>query len=277
MIFITVARNLKMYEALVKNNKYNQGAEFVYYDNNQKNVAITKRYNHFLDNYNYDKEDWFIFCHEDWQVKKAWFGYFKILDKDSVYGVCGTLLAVNNHNHVCTYFCGQIKQCNKDGSNPSKFGNWVKIGTEVETFDCMCIIMHSSLVKKHNIRFDENLDWHLYSEELSIRFKEDHGIKSRILPVRCKHWSYGVSMPNADFDAAFNYVANKHRSAENLYATTVTNKYIGNNKAIQRGLPPKSFWSFLFRTRVSKSGRLHIKIFNITVFSINIQAKNEIK
>lgn len=265
-----------MYNDLVRDNVYNKSAKFVYYDNNVVNTPITERYNHFLNNYDYNYDDWFIFCHEDWQVKKAWLHHFKKLDHDSVYGICGTVLEYSDQTNILKYFLGQIENCNKDGSQLTKFGKWAKTGAEVITFDCMCIIIHSTLVKKHNIRFDENLSWHLYAEELNIRLKEEYGIKSRILQIYSKHWSYGAPMPNADFDAAFNYLACKFRNVENIYSATATGKYLGgaNGPVLNiKTVKPDNFWSFLFKTKVTKDGKLRVKIFNITVFSIKAGKK----
>ena len=167
MIFISVVRNEKMYHDFVTHNPYNKGGEFIAYDNNQENIAIPLCYNHFLDTYDYSKPDWFIFCHEDWQAKQNWLPTVQTLDKKSIYGTFGTKLKIRG-NKAKKFYIGQIEASHKDGSCHAVIGKNVPVGTKVETFDCMCLIIHSSLVQKHHIRFDEKLDWHHYAEELCI-------------------------------------------------------------------------------------------------------------
>lgn len=271
MIFITVSRNLEMYEAFVKNNIFNKGADFVCYDSNVENIPITRRYNHFLDHYDYNNEDWFIFCHEDWQIKEEWLHHFVDLDRDSIYGPTGTKLVIKSLKKANKYFLGQIENSYKDGSALRKHGISVETGTEVGTFDCMCIIIHSSLIQKFKVRFDENLDWHLYTEELCIRLKEDYGIKSKIIQVDCRHWSLGKLDDN--FKKSLAYVEHRFHEISNFYSATVTSKYFGgfNQPKIKKIREFNNRWGFLgllFRIKMSSSGKLRIKIFNITVLSI---------
>ena len=162
MIFISVVRNEKMYHDFVTHNPYNKGGEFVSYDNTMENIAIPLRYNHFLNNYDYSKPDWFVFCHEDWEAKQDWFSVFNRLDKKSIYGTFGTKLKIRGYKAQKIYQ-GQIEYSYKDGSCHAVIGKKVSIGTKVETFECMCLIIPSSLVQKHHIRFDEKLDWHHYA------------------------------------------------------------------------------------------------------------------
>ena len=61
----------------------------------------------------------------------------------------------------------------------------------MDTFDCQCLIVHSSLVERFSLRFDENFTFDLYVEDFCISAFENHGVISRILPMDCRHWSYG--------------------------------------------------------------------------------------
>lgn len=224
IVFISVVRNKKMYDDLVRNNPYNQGAEFIGYDNTKENIYIPKRYNDFLDSYDYKTPAWFVFCHEDWQTKSNWFYQLKKLDKNSLYGICGTKITIRNKKYALKYILGEILGSNKYGNRKLLFGTKVKTGTVVDTFDCMCLIVHSSLIKKYHIRFDENLTWHLYTEEMCIRLKEEFNIPSRILQIQSQHWSHGKA--NEEFDKSFNYLIEKFKSIKNHYSCTVKNKTI---------------------------------------------------
>lgn len=225
---ITVVRDKDFYDNFVKKNLFNNGAEFIVCDNTKKNIGIPKHYNKFLDEYDYTDEDWLVFCHEDWEAKECWLGKLEDLDKNSIYGTLGTKL-YKIKNQLEKRYIGKIEVSNKDGSGLGKIGYDVKTNEIVETFDCMVIIIHSSLIKKYNIRFDENLDFHHYSEELCIRLNEEFGIKSRILKMKCRHWSYGCPLPDRHFDKAFNYVKNKFKNTKNLYSNTTVDKVIGKN------------------------------------------------
>ena len=70
MQVISVVRDFDTYNRLVKGNPfYSARTNFVAFDNRVENQGISKRYNSFLDNYDYSKSDWFLFCHEDWELK----------------------------------------------------------------------------------------------------------------------------------------------------------------------------------------------------------------
>lgn len=223
-VFISVVRNHKMYNDFVRDNNFNQGAEFVCYDNTAENIFIPKRYNNFLDNYDYTKPAWFVFCHEDWQAQSHWLYQLKKLDKNAVYGVCGTRLITKNKQYAQKYFLGEMNGSDKKGNNKHTIGTYVKTGTIVDTFDCVCLIIHSSLIKKHNIRFDENLTWHLYTEEMCIRLKEQYNIPSRILQIQSQHYSWGNA--DSEFDKSFSYLIQKFGKTENVYSCTVDHKTI---------------------------------------------------
>lgn len=233
---ITVVRDKNFYERFVRNNPFNHGAEFVVCDNTKKNLGIPKHYNKYLDKYNYGDEDWLVFCHEDWEAKEDWLYKLDELDKNSIYGTFGTKL-YTKRNFLQKRYIGRIGVSHKDGSDDGYIGYDVITGETVETFDCMVFIIHSSLIKKYNIRFDENLDFHHYTEELCIRLNEEFGIKSRILQMHCKHWSYGVPLPNKDFNNAFNYVRNKYKNTNNIYSNTTVDEVVGSvNVPIKRSL-----------------------------------------
>ncbi len=87
-------------------------------------------------------------------------------------------------------FLGQLTERNRDGTGePWQVGRKVKPMTQVETFDCCCLIVHSSLVQKHNLRFDEELAFDLYVEDFCAIAKVKHNIPSHILPFKAIHHS----------------------------------------------------------------------------------------
>ena len=64
-IFISMVRDFIMYNKCITNNEYCKNFLHICIDNNKENLGIPTRYNQFLDNYDYEKPAWFIFCHED--------------------------------------------------------------------------------------------------------------------------------------------------------------------------------------------------------------------
>ena len=67
--------------------------------------------------------------------------------------------------------------------------------------------MHSSLIKKYNLRFDENLSFHMYAEELCYRAKKDYKIKSKVVQMKCFHMGEGSL--NDEFYKAVEYLKEK--------------------------------------------------------------------
>ena len=64
-VFVTVVRDRAMYARLVRDNPNNAGGEFVAFDNIAENLSVTVRYNSFLGSWEYSREAWFVFVHED--------------------------------------------------------------------------------------------------------------------------------------------------------------------------------------------------------------------
>jgi len=227
MQIITVVRDKEFYKKCVRNNAHNSGARFVVYDNTKENIGIPTRYNDFLNKYDYADDDWLIFCHEDWETLEDLAPKVQELDKNRIYGVLGT---VSNMSNRTKYYTGRTHVSNKDGSCDGQIGTLVPTGTEVDTFDCCALFIHSSLIKKYNIRFDENLNWHHYVEELNIRLREKFNIPSCIIKIESKHWSYGCPLPNAEFERAFNYVRDKFSDSKNVYSNTTVDECVGRYK-----------------------------------------------
>ena len=262
MIFVSVVRDFAMYDRLVRNNPSNAGAEFVAFDNNAENKTIPVRYNSFLDSYDYSKEAWFVFCHEDFQFLEPIAPKLESLDKGTIYGVFGAKLRVPG--------VGLQIDSNKDGSDMSFRGAPVSGPTTVDTIDCACLIVHSSLVAKFGLRFDENLTYDLYTEDFVIAAKEQYGIDTKVLPIRSHHYSYGNVVQR--FHDQLRYLNDKFATASRVYVTT-TCYAIGNASGLQavtdlinsrHRIPRK----WLFYRKVSHAGRVTVKVLGIPVVSL---------
>ena len=258
MQIISVVRDFDMYNRLVRNNPNSKDATFVAFDNNAENLFIAARYNSFLDSYDYADEDWFVFCHEDWEVFEDLKEKLTYLDKNFLYGPIGAKKdGIYNKNKII----GQIYESDKDGCNRHLNGEFVKDLIDVDTFDCQCLIIHSSLVKKHGLRFDENLSFDLYVEDFCINAKEKFGISSKILQLSCQHYSCGKITKR--FYKQLSYLKSKYCNTFHIYASTAGSSLVGNRFLVLLYRLRHGFFNFLYKKKITKSGRLSVKICKI--------------
>lgn len=176
--------------------------------NTVNNYPIPKRYNEFLDGYDYNKPSWFVFCHEDFEFQESIEPLLQELPADALYGPIGcTRKGIFPFRHQV--FLGQLTEQNRDGTGkPWQVGQPVPVLTPVETFDCCCLIVHSTLIEKHHLRFDEELAFDLYVEDFCAMAKVKHGIQSRILPFKATHHS--GSKPTERLYRHLPYLATKY-------------------------------------------------------------------
>lgn len=226
MKVISVVRDFCFYEKVVLHNPYyDSKADFITIDNRVENLGIAQRYNQFLNSYDYCKEDWFIFCHEDWELKEDIYSKLENLDKDCLYGPIGKVAHTGIFKLQTNI--GQIENCNRDGSNLQIIGLSNYNLKRASTFDCQCLIVHSSLIQKYKLRFDENLFFDLYVEDFCINAREIWGVSSRILQLHCRHWSWGKLSDS--FIKKYSYLQMKYSKSKEYYTSTCSNEIIGNN------------------------------------------------
>ena len=201
---VTAVTNKKQYQHFVFKNRYLQNCMLRFYDNSQENLPIPTRYNHFIEN-ELSENTWTIFCHQDFEFLQNPEEILKDLDPNYVYGPIGVETQIHSSLHLIFHswrikpsfhkkkeylsvFQGQIHQYG--GKKPFLLGRYLSRPANVDTLDCCCVIVHSSLLKKHNLRFDSTFDFHLYAEDfcLSAHLK---GIKSRAVQIQCAHHSLG--------------------------------------------------------------------------------------
>ena len=190
----SVVRDWAMYERCLKGNPFLDGVELCPVDNRERNEAIPVCCNRFLESRMADEQAWYVFCHEDFEPKEHIGPLLEGLDKESLWGPIGVKTCVRWGFYHQWRLLGQVEECAKDGSGVHMIGESASFGTPVETFDCQCLIVHSSLVRKHLLCFDEHLTFDLYVEEFCMAAAKK-GIVSRILPMAARHWSGGNVQP----------------------------------------------------------------------------------
>ncbi len=256
MKVISVVRDFAMYDACVKNNSFFTGAELFPFDNRTENKGVSARYNEFLDAYDYSRPDWLMFCHEDWKLLEDYRVRLSELNKETLYGSIGVFVCDNTSTEVR----GAIAHSDKDGANKEKAGYAAPTGTPVSTFDCQCLLVHSDLIQKYHLRFDENLLWDLYVEDFCIAAKENHNISSQIVQLACYHLSQGNIQPR--FFKKLAYLRQKYRRAKRVYASIIGPSLICGWFLRLKG----ALGLFFYRKKVSRSGKVIIKICKIPVY-----------
>jgi len=127
------------------------------------------------------------------------------LDKNCVYGTFGAnfenqRVAVGYGKHVCS---------NKDGSEATEVGIELHAPAEVQTLDCQCVIVHTTLLARYpDLRFDEKLTFDLYAEDFSINARERFGLPVKVVPLEFQHYSHGRLSER--YDAGLRYLAAKY-------------------------------------------------------------------
>jgi hypothetical protein len=230
--FISVCRDFELYKKFFEDNSNTNSYVLNQIDNRQENLGIPKRYNQFLDQYNYLQETWFVFCHEDFLLQDTKLkSKLEHLDKGCFWGPIGSALEYKELNFARLKtlmpqrrLLGNILQKDKDGSNSLSIGKLIDSASEVSTFDCCCLIVHSSLIQKHSLRFDEKLTFDLYVEDFCANGLLEHKIKSFALQIDCEHWSYGNIGPR--YLQSLEYLNQKYSG--NLFAGSCS--FIGRKR-----------------------------------------------
>ena len=225
-VVISAVRDFDMHARCVKDNPFCRGCEIVAIDNRESNDGIGVCYNRFLDSRPQDEDAWYVFCHEDFEPKESLADRLGSLDPSCLWGPIGAETRVIGGIYHQWRLLGSVEECKKDGSNRHTIGTADPFGTPVETFDCQCLIVHSSLIRKRALRFDKTLTFDLYVEDFCIAAHETAAIPSRILPFAALHWSGGSVQPRYYQQEAY------------LNAKYPTSCYTGTSSWILGGNPP---------------------------------------
>ena len=245
--FISVVNDLKLYKKYITDNAFviNSSGKIICFDNTQENISVPILYNRFLDTYDYNKEAWFIFCHNDWELLQDIRPVLADLDKGCIYGPVGAKNVYYN-NGAMKLFCGSCCEEKRDGTGRRIIGLSSDKFKQADTLDCQCLIVHSSLVQKYNLRFDNHLSWHLYVEDFCIHAWLSHGIKSYATALRCCHHSdagYAKTVP-AEYMKNLEYLDKKYPN--DSFAGVIT--YIGGKKLEK--CPPQEIIRYKMAHRV---------------------------
>lgn len=222
---VSVVRDYGMYQRCIVDNPCCEGLVRVDLDNRSENPGIPVRYNQFIDSL--QEDGWIVFCHEDWMPLEPLLTRLEGLDAGCLYGPVGAFLE-ECPNADFIHITGDIRQCRKNGAHRRHLrGTWTDGRTD--TFDCQCIIVHSSLIRSKGLRFDERLGFDLYVEDFCAA-AWCQGIPSRILMLKCRHFSGGTLTER--FWQGLEYLREKYRTCEKRFPTPVNrrNSFGGNQE-----------------------------------------------
>ena len=210
---VSVVRDFAMYARCLSGNPYCRELELVPLDNREENLPVMALYNRFLDGCMEDC--WIVFCHEDWQPCCDLRPLMDSWDRDCLYGPIGIYLESCPRADFL-YIRGSVWQGRKDGRHYKTIHPVLPDGP-VDTFDCQCLIVHSSLVRRHGLRFDERLPFDLYVEDFCAGARERFGIESRAVTFPCRHYSGGIL--GERFRKTLAYLQDKYRGSRFRHAT----------------------------------------------------------
>lgn len=181
-----------MFNRCWRDNSHLKNVDIRMFDNSNVNRPVPVCYNEFLSGWDYSRSAWFAFCHEDFELRGNLSDIVQHLDVGSLYGPIGSVrkgLEGLGYQRIL----GRIVHGSRDDSRLFPIGVDVPTGTVVDTFDCCCILVHSSLVAQCQLRFDERLEFDLYVEDFCAQAHDIYGVKSRILKMDAIHHSGSVA------------------------------------------------------------------------------------
>ena len=244
-LLVSVVRDETMYRRCIAENPNCADCERLMLDNRARNETIPVLYNRVLDGLDPSASRWIVFAHEDFEPLESLSTMVAKADEGRLYGVIGGRLVVESRGQLgglprFRYF-GQISQSGKDCGAERTIGTPASMDTEVETVDCLFLAVHSSLVRRFRLRFDERLSFDWYVEDFCVAAFLRHRVTTAILPLACCHHSNGNIQPR--FFEQMVYLDAKYPEEEFFGACGYT---VGGGRTFLRRAQ-KRFWAFLVR------------------------------
>lgn len=189
-------------------------------DNRQINNGLPNLYNKVIKDKINDNA-WLFFVHEDFEIKSS-LECIHDLDENAIYGTFGVSMEQSGYpiafgRHTCS---------NKDGTNAVEAGMPIASIQSVQTIDCQSILIHTSLLRRHNsLRFDENLSFDLYAEDLCLNASCMLNIPIYVFPLDFQHYSHGKITDR--YHKGLSYLKTKYPN----HALPGTCSFVGGNSA----------------------------------------------
>lgn len=199
------------------------GIEVSFVDSSPYQGSLSCVYNRFIDSFNLNEDAWLIFLHCDVEIIDDLAEVFKDLSTDCIYGPCGAV-KVRVQGELKNVFTGFNDHQRRDRQGFMQGGaNLQYAGPElkVDTLDCLMVAIHTSLLRRYPLRFDEHLIMDAVVEDFCMQAMESYGIESRLVKLQCCHHSNSsgdTAHQSQRFYEALRYVNHKYPQAQ--YAGT---------------------------------------------------------
>jgi glycosyltransferase involved in cell wall biosynthesis len=248
--FVSVVQDFILYKKCVLENDFVKNInniKCICLDNSEDNQPVPIRYNQFLNEYDYSKDAWFVFCHSDWEILEDINIKLSGLDKNKIYGPIGSIIhEANGKIYRILIGCCYEKRRDGSGHQITVTDGISLINERADTLDCQVVILHSSLVKQHGLRFDENLQFHLYVEDLCIGSLLSHNIETNLIDIKCCHWSNSGYIPvSLSYYKTLEYVNKKY--PHHVFGGTMSR--IGGKKIEELPPTPKEILFYSLRRK----------------------------
>ncbi len=196
-VVVSVVRNRAMYGRCLKGNPHLAGCKLVACDNEKENLPIPVHYNRFLNSWDYSCPAWFVFCHEDFDMHENLAKRLGGLDRSFIHGPCGARQRKFFGMIAVCEIAGRIEETDKNFMHGYWVGTARPDGTILDTLDCMCMAVHSTLVEKFHLRFDERMFFDLYAEDFCAAAQASFGVKTRLVNLNCSHHTRRSGFPSS--------------------------------------------------------------------------------
>ena len=186
----SVVTNQTQYHALVKQNPFLKDCICHFATNTPAcNISVATHYNRFINEkiLPEKQEGWVIFCHQDFEWLEDPAAVLDKLDPQIIYGPTG-MQRIEYHWGSYKFTTG--KSYCQFPAGPFVVGIYSVHPQPVDTLDCCCVCVHSSLLKKYSLRFDDVFDFHCYVEDFCLNAREK-GVQVYAIQLHCKHYSNG--------------------------------------------------------------------------------------
>ena len=233
MVIVTVVNDWTVFDYVYKSYQAIAGIPVLTYDNSSENVGISARYNKAIEQLLMDEQErWIFFCHQDFGFLEDPRRFLQELNVKRIYGPVGARLqqrwpswlvgrTLANYTARREIF-GQFTWGDPQGRHTLSEMR-VSEDTSVDTLDCCCLAVHTSLLRALPLRFDEQLSFHMYAEDFSLAAKHFFDIGTYVKQMECFHISEGgvYEKINGDYvlrqglaleqcRAAFRYLQHKY-------------------------------------------------------------------
>jgi len=206
------------------------------------NLGVALRYNEFLDS-RAPSDAWLVFLHHDLEFHEDPASVLTKLQPDAIYGPIGARRIDNDSNETARSTSARSRSsirttgeigCSHDHTAAARTGRRIEEPQTVDTLDACCLIVHSSLIVRHGLRFDPDLPWHLYSEDFSLSAWSAHRIPTRAVQIECGHYGMGnrgITFDDEEFLRSADYLVRKYKGR--AFASTC-DRLIKNRSTIFR-------------------------------------------